>query len=72
MAVALVAYVYLLSILGFVISTIALSLVLSLPGALPMRMRIFVCVAGTVATVGLYLLFVNVFNVPLPSPVWSD
>jgi hypothetical protein len=34
-------------------------------------MRLGVCAAGTVASVGLYLLFVHVFNVPLPGPVWS-
>jgi hypothetical protein len=59
-------------IVGFVAATIGLSVVLSLPGELEMRMRILVCVAGTVATVGLYLLFVNVFNVPLPGPVWAS
>jgi hypothetical protein len=33
-------------------------------------MRVLVIVAGTIATIGLYFLFVNVFNVPLPEPVW--
>jgi hypothetical protein len=35
-------------------------------------MRILVVVAGTLATIGLYFLFVNVFNVPLPGPVWAS
>jgi Tripartite tricarboxylate transporter TctB family len=70
-AVALCAYVFLMPILGFLAATVALSVALSLPGELETRMRILVCVAGTVTTVGLYLLFVNVFNVPLPGPVWA-
>jgi tripartite tricarboxylate transporter TctB family protein len=69
---ALAAYVFLMPVVGFLAATIALSIVLSLPGELQTRMRILVCVAGTVATVGLYLLFVNVFNVPLPGPVWAS
>jgi Zn-dependent protease len=71
-AVALCAYVYLMPIVGFVAATIGLSVVLSLPGDLEMRMRILVVVAGTLATIGLFFLFVNVFNVPLPGPVWAN
>jgi uncharacterized membrane protein len=71
-AVALCAYVYVMPIVGFVAATIGLSVVLSLPGDLERRMRILVIVAGSVATVGLYFLFVNVFNVPLPGPVWAN
>jgi uncharacterized membrane protein len=69
-AIALCAYVYLMPIVGFLAATILLSVVLSLPGDLDRRMRILVIVAGTIATIGLYFLFVNVFNVPLPEPVW--
>jgi tripartite tricarboxylate transporter TctB family protein len=69
-AIALCAYVYLMPIVGFLAATIGLSIVLSLPGDLDRRMRVLVIVAGTIATIGLYFLFVNVFNVPLPEPVW--
>jgi hypothetical protein len=69
-AIALCAYVYLMPIVGFLAATIGLSVVLSLPGDLDRRMRVLVIVAGTIATIGLYFLFVNVFNVPLPEPVW--
>jgi hypothetical protein len=69
-AIALCAYVYLMPIVGFLAATVGLSLALSLPGQLERRMRILVFVAGTLAAIGLYFLFVNVFNVPLPGPVW--
>jgi hypothetical protein len=71
-AIALCAYVYLMPIIGFLAATIGLSVVLSLPGDLDRRMRILVIVAGTLATIALYFLFVNVFNVPLPAPVWAS
>jgi len=70
-AVILCAYLYLMPILGFVIASVLMCIGLSLPGPLQPRMRLGVCAAGTVASVGLYLLFVHVFNVPLPGPVWS-
>jgi hypothetical protein len=70
-AVILCAYLFLMPVLGFVIASVLMCIGLSLPGPLQPKMRLGVCVAGTVASVGLYLLFVHVFNVPLPGPVWS-
>jgi hypothetical protein len=70
-AAVLCAYVLMMPILGFLITTIAMSLALGVSGPTQRRMQILVCVAGTIAAVGLYLLFVDVFNVPLPDPVWT-
>jgi hypothetical protein len=71
-AVILAAYVFVMPIVGFLAATIAMSIALSLPGPLQPRMRILVCVSGTAVAVGMYVLFVHVFNVPLPDPVWAN
>jgi tripartite tricarboxylate transporter TctB family protein len=71
-ALILAAYVFVMPIVGFLAATIATSIALSLPGPLQPRMRIAVCLSGTAVAVGMYLLFVHVFNVPLPDPVWAN
>ncbi|MGD1035203.1 MAG: tripartite tricarboxylate transporter TctB family protein [Candidatus Dormibacteria bacterium] len=67
----LCAYVVAMPVLGFVLASILLCVGLSLPGPLRPRMRVAVGIAGAVTSVGLYLLFAHVFNVPLPGPVWA-
>lgn len=68
----LCAYLFLVPVVGFLAATIVMCVGLSMPGPLSARMRITASLSGIVAAVGLYLLFVHVFNVPLPGPVWTS
>jgi hypothetical protein len=71
-AAVLLAYVLVMPVVGFLAATIALSAALSLPGPLQPRMRILVCISGAAVAIVMYVLFVHVFNVPLPEPAWAN
>lgn len=64
----LIAYLMMLSLVGFVIASIGFSLGAAFIVDTSLRMRAYTFIIGTAATMGLFALFQLAFGIALPSP----